>query len=91
MKLKTIFKGKTNEVRGVVARIGPWFGPSDVSGIVILLEGDSQIYRVLRDDNSCGYPAGLSKIGDSVTMQADESGSVSLSSFRNESLDRLTL
>lgn len=88
----SIFRNSDAEkitVVGVVSRVGPWLGPGQVSGIVLMLEDDPQTYVVLRDDQSNLYPIGLTKPGDKVRMQARSDGTVALSTYFNADLDSL--
>jgi hypothetical protein len=73
--------------RGTVQRVGPWFGPSQIYGLVLMLQGDSTPYIVLRDNQDTHYPAGLTHVGDTVIFEADVNGIVGLSTFRNLTLD----
>lgn len=54
---------------------------------MLMLEGDATCYVVLRDNERCLYPAGLTAAGDTVAFKAAVDGTVSLSSFRNLTLD----
>jgi hypothetical protein len=77
-------------VEGEVMRVGPWQGPGKLNGIVLSLDGHAKPYVILRDDQSCSYPAGLTQPGDWVRMRvrpAREFYTVQLSAFRNHSLE----
>jgi hypothetical protein len=83
-------RAPSHDVDGVVTRVGPWTGPGKVSGLVLSLEGHAKPYVILRDDQVCSYPAGLTQPGDRVSMRvrpASEFYAVQLSAFRNQSLE----
>jgi hypothetical protein len=70
--------------------VGPWLGPGKVNGIVLALEGHAKPYVILRNDQACSYPAGLTQVGDWVSMRvrpAPEFYTVHLSEFRNHVLE----
>jgi hypothetical protein len=83
-------RAPSHDVEGVVTRVGPWHGPGKVNGIILALEGHARPYVILRDDQTCNYPAGLTQPGDWVSMRvrpAPEFYTVQLSAFRNHSLE----
>jgi len=83
-------RAPSHDVEGVVTRVGPWYGPGKVSGLVLSLEGHAKPYVILRDDQICSYPAGLTQPGDRVSMRvrpASEFYTVQLSGFRNHTLE----
>ena len=83
-------RAPSHDVEGVVTRVGPWYGPGKVNGLVLSLEGHAKPYVILRDDQICSYPAGLTQTGDRVSMRvrpASEFYTVQLSAFRNHSLE----
>ncbi|KVP96923.1 hypothetical protein WJ97_13965 [Burkholderia ubonensis] len=84
-------RAPSHDVEGVVTRVGPWFGPGDVDGIVLALDGHAMPYVVLRDSQSWSYPVGLTQPGDEVALRARPSKdfyTVELSTFRNTSLEQ---
>lgn len=78
-------------VDGLVARIGPWMGPGEINGTVLLLEGIPKPFIVLRDSQQASATwLGLTSPGDEVTFvakEADDTYSVSLSTFCNKTLE----
>jgi hypothetical protein len=86
-KVVSAFSAAREPRRGTVQRVGPWFGPAQTYGLVLMLQGDSTPYVVLRDNQNNHYPAGLTQVGDTVVFETDAKGTVDLSTFRNMSLD----
>lgn len=80
------FRASREPRRGNVRRIGPWFGPGQLCGLVLMLENDPTPYVVLRDNQEANYPAGLTRVGDTVDFEVDANHTVGLSTFRNLSL-----
>lgn len=76
----SFLRSSKRHVAGTVDRIGPWHGPAEINGIVLTLKNDPQVNVVLRDDQRCTTPAGLTRPGDAVSFAADRFGTVNLSS-----------
>lgn len=78
-------------VDGVVSRIGPWMGPGEINGTVLLLEGWGEPFIVLRDSEQASATwLGLTAPGDEVRFfakKSEEGYSVPLSTFSNKTLE----
>lgn len=82
-------RAPSHDVEGVVTRVGPWFGPGAMTGIVLALEGHAWPYVVLGEHWT--YPVGLTQPGDQVALCArpwKDFYTVELGTFSNPSLER---
>jgi len=92
MPFVNVFEREMKEIRGVVERVGPYFGNGTSAGIILLLEGDSTSYVILRHVGESDGLIGLTQIKDQVVIQAsalsESKKTIYHSNIKNITLDQ---